>query len=98
MNPDSVTVQSILELAHKNNLSTGIVVACAVTHATPASFIAHQPNQDMYDVIAVDYLKSDIDVFIGGGRNYFEDRSDGRDLTQELQVKNYKVAYNLNEV
>lgn len=98
MNPDSVGVQSILELAHKNNLSTGIVVACAVTHATPASFIAHQPNRDMYDEIAADYLKSDIDVFIGGGRKYFEDRADGRDLTQELQAKNYKVAYNLNEV
>jgi alkaline phosphatase len=98
MDPDSVAVQSILELAKKNNLSTGIVVACSVTHATPASFIAHQPNRDMYDEIAADYLKSDIDVFIGGGRKYFEDRTDGRDLTQELQAKNYKVAYNLNEV
>jgi len=98
MNPDSVAVESILELSEKNKLSTGIVVACAVTHATPASFIAHQVNRNMYEEIAADYLKSDIDVFIGGGRKYFEDRTDGRNLTTELKAKNFQIAYNLNEV
>jgi len=98
MNPDSVAVQSILELASKNSLSTGIVVACAVTHATPASYIAHQINRDMYEEIATDYLKTNIDVFIGGGRKYFEDRTDNRNLTNELKAKNYQIAYNLNDV
>jgi len=98
MTPDSVAVSSILEQAEKNNLSTGIVVACAVTHATPASFIAHQVNRSMYEEIATDYLKTDIDVFIGGGRKYFEDRTDGKNLTQELKNKNYKVAYTLADV
>lgn len=98
MNADSVAVQSILELVDKNNLSTGIVVACAVTHATPASFIAHQVNRNMYDEIATDFLKTDIDVFIGGGRQYFEQRADSRNLTNELKVKNYKVAYTLEDV
>ena len=98
MSPDSVAVQSILELASKNKLSTGIVVACAVTHATPASFIAHQVNRNMYEEIATDFLKTDIDVFIGGGRKHFEDRGDGRNLTTELKAKNYQVAYNMNEV
>ena len=98
MSPDSVAVQSILELSEKNKLSTGIVVACAVTHATPASYIAHQVNRDMFEEIAADYLKTDIDVFIGGGRKYFEDRTDGRNLTTELKTKNYQVAYNLEDV
>lgn len=98
MNADSVAVESILELSEKNKLSTGIVVACAVTHATPASYIAHQVNRNMYEEIATDYLKTDIDVFIGGGRKYFEDRTDGRNLTSELKAKNYQIAYNLNEV
>src|SRR5665647_2246126 len=48
MTPDSVAVESILELASHNKLSTGIVVACAVTHATPATYISHQVNRDMY--------------------------------------------------
>lgn len=98
MNPDSVAVQSILELADKNNLSTGIVVACALTHATPADFIAHQVNRNMYEEIAADYLKTDIDVFIGGGRKYFEKRTDNRNLTNELKAKKYQVAYSLDEV
>jgi len=95
MGADSVAVESILELAEKNNLATGIVVACAVTHATPASFIAHQMNRNMYDEIACDYLKTDIDVFIGGGRKYFENRADGRNLTDSLKAKNYQIAYDM---
>lgn len=98
LNPDSVAVESILVKAEKNKLATGIVVACAVTHATPASYIAHQINRNMYEEIAADYLKTDIDVFIGGGRKYFEDRTDGKNLTNELKAKNYKIAYNLEDV
>lgn len=98
MTPDSVAVESILEQAERNSFSTGIVVACAVTHATPASYIAHQVNRNMYDEIATDYLKTDIDVFIGGGRKYFENREDGRNLTQELKAKNYQIAYDMNDV
>jgi alkaline phosphatase len=98
MSPDSVAAQSILELSSKNKLVTGIVVACAVTHATPASFIAHEVNRNMYDEIAADYLKTNIDVFIGGGRKYFEDRNDGRNLTNELKAKNYQIAYKLDDI
>ena len=98
MNPDSIAVESILELSEKNKLATGLVVACSVTHATPASFVSHQINRDMNEEIATDYLKTEIDVFIGGGRKYFEDRTDGRNLTNELKAKNYQIAYNLNDV
>lgn len=98
MTPDSVAVQSILELASKNQLATGIVVACALTHATPASYIAHQVNREMNEEIATDYLKTDIDVMIGGGKKYFEDRTDNRNLTNELKARNYQIAYTLKEV
>ncbi len=98
MGPDSIAVESILELSKKNKLSTGIVVACSVTHASAASYIAHQVNRDMNEEIALDYLKTNIDVFIGGGRKYFEDRTDGRNLTNELKANKYQIAYNIEEV
>ena len=98
LSPDSVKVESILEKAEKNDLSTGIVVACAVTHATPASYIAHQPNRNLYEEIANDFLKTDIDVFIGGGKKYFNDRTDNKNLIEELTNKNYKVAYTIEDV
>ncbi len=98
MTPDSITVESILEVAERNNLSTGIVAACAVTHATPASFIAHQHNRNMYEEIALDFLKSDIDVFIGGGRKNFTDRADNLNLIDKLKEKNYAIAQTIDEV
>lgn len=98
MNPDSVAVESILEKAEKNNLATGMVVACAVTHATPASFIAHQVNRNLYEEIAADYLKTDIDVFIGGGKKYFSERVDGKNLIQELENNKYQVVYSQDDL
>jgi len=99
MGPDSVAVESILHQAEKNNLATGIVSACAVTHATPASYVAHQINRNMYEAIAADFLKVDLEVFIGGGKKYFSNRStDDRDLISELQNKKYKVVESMNEL
>lgn len=98
MTPDSIASESILEVAERNKLATGIVVACAVTHATPASFIAHQPNRNMNEEIALDFLKTDIDVFIGGGKKYFIERADNQNLIDKLKENNYNVAFTLDEV
>lgn len=98
VDPDRQPVQSILEKAEANGLATGIVVTHSVTNATPAAFVAHQPSRKMEEEIAADYLKTDIDVFIGGGRMRFDQRADGRDLTQELQAKGYTVAGTMEEV
>ena len=93
-----VAFPTILEIAERNKLATGMVVSCAVTHATPASFIAHQPSRGMQEEIAVDFLQTDIDVFIGGGRKYFNQRKDGRDLTDSLRARNYRVLDTLTDI
>lgn len=95
---DTIARESILETAEKNGLSTGMVVTCTITHATPGSFIAHQPSRYLDEAIAADFLKTDIDVFIGGGRKYFTERKDGRNLVNELNVKGYQVKTTLEEV
>ncbi len=84
--------ETILETAEKNGLATGMVATCSITHATPASFIAHQPSRALDEDIAADFLKTDIDVFIGGGLKYFAQRTDGRNLVTELKAKNYQIA------
>ena len=91
-------VKSMLEYAADNGLSTGIVASCDLTHATPASFIAHQPNRDMAEEIAADFLKTDFTVAIGGGRKQFELRNDGKNITNKLKEKGYHVAYDMKEV
>ena len=91
-------VKSILEYAAENGLSTGVVASCAVTHATPASFVAHQLKRSMEEEIAVDFVNSDITLFIGGGRKYFDARSDDKDLITELEAKGFKVALDMESV
>ncbi len=91
-------VKSILEDAEENGLATGLVSTSAITHATPASFIAHQPQRNMYEEIAADFLKIDIDVFIGGGKTHFTQRKDGRNLVDELKEKGYRFEEDLDKI
>lgn len=98
MTPDSIPVKSILHYAEMNNKSTGLVAVCTITHATPASFIAHHPNRNDYESIASDFLKTDVDVFIGGGYNHFGKRTDAKNLIDSLEARNYKIATNMEEV
>lgn len=98
VNADTVKVKSILEEAEDKGLATGLVSTSAITHATPASFIAHQPSRGMYEEIADDFLKTDIDVFIGGGNDHFTKRKDGRNLAEELKEKGYTVETDINEI
>ena len=93
-----VAQPTILEIAEDNKLATGLVVSCSITHATPASFIAHQPSRAMVEEIAADFLKTDIDVFIGGGKKHFTQRKDGKNLLDSLKAKNYQVADTLTEI
>lgn len=84
--------KSILEIASENGLATGMVVTASIQHATPGSFVAHQPARNLYDDISIDLLNSGIDFFIGGGKQHFERREkDDRNLTDELRQKGYKV-------
>ena len=89
---------TILELAEEKGLSTGLVATCAITHATPAAFIAHESSRDNYEDIAPWFLKTDIDVFIGGGKKYFENRTDKRNLSDSLKKRNYQVIYYLDDL
>ncbi|MCS6967544.1 MAG: alkaline phosphatase [Cytophagales bacterium] len=83
---------TILEIAKKNGLATGIVVSCAVTHATPATFYAHQSSRAQDEDIAADLLKTQPDVVIGGGYKFFSQRKDQRNLVEELKQKGYQVV------
>ncbi len=98
MDPDTIALRSILEIAEEHGLASGLVSTSAITHATPASFIAHQPNRNMYEEIAADFLKTEIDVFIGGGRDHFMKREDGRDLTKELEERGYNVLFDMDNI
>ena len=83
---------TILETAKQNGRATGIVVTCSITHATPACFYAHVPSRSQNEDIAAQLTTSDVDVFVGGGRAYFDARTDGKNLVETLKTKGYQVA------
>lgn len=94
---DGKVLKSILYISEDNNKATGLVSTSAITHATPASFVANQPDRRMYEDIAGDFLDSGIDLFIGGGKEHFTSREDGRNLLEELSQNNYRVFSSLEE-
>jgi len=96
--PDKRAVSNIREMAEKKGFKTGLVSTSAITHATPASFIAHVDSRGSYEDIAGDFLKTEIDVFIGGGIKNFEERKDGRNLCKELKEKGYQVLYDISDI
>lgn len=98
MSPDSVDVTNIIELAHKKGLAGGVVSTSAITHATPATFVAHNVSRNNYDEIALDYLKTRPEVFIGGGLKNFNGRNDSLDLIPDLRKMGYQVVFNVDEL
>jgi alkaline phosphatase len=86
-----IRVKSIVEIANGKGLATGLVSTSSVTHATPASFVAHQSSRGSYEDIAMDFLSSGIDVFIGGGYDHFAKRRDKINLVDSLRFRGYEV-------
>lgn len=96
--PEKEKLKSILEFAEDKGLQTGLVSTSSITHATPASFIAHQESRGSYEDIALDFLKTDIDLFIGGGYAHFAKRSDHKNLIDSLRIKGYQVFTNPDSI
>ncbi len=61
---DTMPVVTILELAEAAGLPTGLVANCSITHATPASFAAHNRTRKNYEEIALDIMEAEVDLLI----------------------------------
>ncbi|MCM3672019.1 alkaline phosphatase [Mesobacillus maritimus] len=99
---DGSEVKTVLEAAKEKGKATGLVATSEVTHATPASFGAHDPSRKNMNSIADDYYdelingEHKVDVLLGGGLSNF-DRKD-RDLTDEFQTDGYSYVTNKEDL
>ena len=75
---------SILELSKQKGYKTGIIATSTIVHATPAAFYANVLSRNQYEDIALQLSDSDVDYFIGGGRKFFLNRKDKRNLLKEM--------------
>jgi alkaline phosphatase len=88
---------TVLEVARQRGMPVGLVVTSRVTHATPASFSAHATFRDYEQFIASQQANLTLDVMLGGGRNQFTRRSDGRNLLTELAGRGVTVFGDVTE-
>ena len=88
--PDGLPLKNVIEYAEEKGKSTGVAVACALTHATPAGFIVHVQSRKLDTEIAGQIAASDVDVLFGGGLDYF------KPVLPELQKK-MPVAFTTEE-
>ncbi len=95
---DSMPVPTFLEEAEQKGMVTGLVASSTIVHATPAAFIAHNASRRNYEEIAEDFLKTEIEYFVGGGKKFFDRRDkDERNLIKELEAKGYTMGTYLEE-
>ncbi len=95
---DDQPLTSVLHLAEAKGLSTGVVATSTLTHATPAAFVAHHPVRYEEQAIAADFLDVQLEVAIGGGRTHFDEREDGRVLTDELSKAGVTVVNGIDAI
>lgn len=82
---------TVVERAEKRGWRTGLVATSEIVHATPAAFAAHRAGRHSYEDIARDMAGSGVDVLLGGGTKYFQDRKDGADLFREMKENGYEI-------
>ncbi len=72
VNANEKPIKTVVEWAEEFNIATGLVATSTITHATPASFIAHVPSRRMEPEIAEQMAASTVDILLGGGRKHWE--------------------------
>jgi len=68
-------VETVLQKAQRLGKATGLVSDTRLTHATPASFAAHQPHRSLENDIASDMLETGADVMLSGGLRHWIPKS-----------------------
>ncbi|MGY4691339.1 alkaline phosphatase [Salibacterium sp. K-3] len=95
LNAEGNEVETILEAVEEEGKSSGLVATSRITHATPAVFASHVESRDNQAEIAKQMLDNDVDVMLGGGKEYFLPESEGglqaeENLLQQAQDAGYQ--------
>lgn len=99
---DGSEVKTVLEAAKAQGKATGLVATSEITHATPASFGAHDESRKNMNAIADDYYddlvngQHKVDVLLGGGTDLFV-RND-RNLVEEFKKDGFSYVTNKDDL
>jgi alkaline phosphatase len=84
----------LFALARAEGRAAGLVSTATITHATPAGFAINAPGRNAESDIADLYVKTGIDLFLGGGNRFFDPalRPDKHDAYAAFRAAGYHVA------
>jgi alkaline phosphatase len=90
---DETPLKTLYELFAEAGWKRGLVTTTEITHATPAGFAACINSRDKAANIAAQYLERKVDVLLGGGEKFFDQkrRKDKRDLFADYRSAGYQV-------
>jgi alkaline phosphatase len=103
--PCETKIKTILEVARDAGLATGLVATSTITHATPASFAAHNRRRSNQAEMAIDLSIANVDVMLGGGKKYWipmteegSSRKDSLNLWSDMVEKGYSLVQTEEEM
>ena len=82
---DSLPLPTILEDLEKEGWQSAIISTSSITHATPASFYGHVKLRSEEFSLAEQLIASEVDFFAGGGKRFFYQRLDEKDLSKQME-------------
>jgi alkaline phosphatase len=95
---------TILEMAQKARMATGLVTTASITDATPAAFAAHVAQRRDEVSVAAQEIALGVDVLLGGGKQSFLPeaeggaRKDGRNLVAEARRAGYTILGSVGDL
>ena len=95
---DANPVESNLQYAKRKGMKTGVTVTCRINDATPADFCVHGPSRKDEEGLAAQYVTANVDFISGGGTHFWNQRSDGRNLIEEMKAKGYTYVDKLEDI
>jgi alkaline phosphatase len=88
---DSLPLPTILEDLEKEGWQSALISTSSITHATPASFYGHVKLRSEEFTLAEQLIASEVDFFAGGGKRFFYQRLDEKDLRMQMQEKHLLI-------
>ena len=99
LNADGEPVESNLQWAKRvKGMKTGVTVTCRINDATPADFCIHGPSRKDEEGLAAQYVTAGVDFISGGGTHFWNQRSDGRNLIEEMKAQGYTFVDRLEDI
>ncbi len=99
LNAEGEPVESNLQYAKRvKGMKTGVTVTCRINDATPADFCIHGPSRKDQEGLAAQYIDANVDFISGGGTHYWNQRSDGRNLIEEMKAKGYTFVDKVEDI